>query len=63
MSTLIIKGLALLTAIISIHTMSAQFQVKLADLDHGRIRVEPALPADGVVAPFTGSITDLGTMS
>ena len=63
MYSLKIKGLALLTAIVSTPTMSAQFQVKLADLDHDRIRVEPALPADGVVAPFTGSITDLGTMS
>lgn len=53
MYSLKIKGLALLTAIISIPTMSAQFQVKLADLDHGRIRVAPALPADGVVAPNT----------
>ena len=34
--------------------MNAQFQVKLADLDHGSIRVEPALPADGVVAPKGG---------
>ena len=44
MYSLKIKGLALLTAIISIHAMSygvfdAQFQVKLADLDHGSVRV------------------------
>ena len=42
MYSLKIKGLALLTAIISIHAMSAQFQVKLADLDHGSVRVEEA---------------------
>ena len=48
-----IKGLALIMAIISINTIKAQFQVKVADLDHGSIKVTPAIPADGVVADGT----------
>lgn len=48
-----IKGLAFILAIISINTIKAQFQVKLADLDHGSIKVTPAIPADGVVAGGT----------
>ena len=48
-----IKGLALILAILSINTIKAQFQVKVADLDHGSIKVEPAIPADGVVAADT----------
>ncbi len=53
MHTLKIKGLALIMAIISINTIKAQFQVKLANLDHGGIIVTPAIPADGVVAEGT----------
>ncbi|MEL0241103.1 MAG: hypothetical protein VW908_05155, partial [Flavobacteriaceae bacterium] len=48
-----IKGLALIMAIMSINTIKAQFQVKLANLDHGSIKVTPAIGADGVVAEGT----------
>ena len=48
-----IKGLAFIMAILSINTSKAQFQVKVADLDYGSIKVTPAIPADGVVADGT----------
>ena len=48
-----IKGLTLILAIISINTIKAQFQVKVADIDHGSIKVEPVIPTDGIVAAGT----------